>query len=383
MKQTKILYIITKLAVGGAQDTVIDSVEHLNKAKKIYSEIACGPIEKNVGNLENLAISKGIRLVKIQGLTNNIKPISNIRALFILYKYIKKKKFQIVHTHSSVAGIIGRIAARFAKIPVIIHTVHGWGIRPDMPKIKQKVYIWLERFCERFTDKLIVVSKFNIDKGLKYKVGKPSKYTVIHSGIDIKKFSKEINTKEKKKQLGLDEDKPVVGMIGRLDAQKNPLDFVKSAGIIQKRFPNVQFIIVGDGPLRKQTEALINRLNVKNFHLLGFRRDVDEILQIIDISVLTSLWEGLPRVFPESMAAKKPIVATNVDGAPEAIIDGETGFIVQPKQPEALAEKVLFLLNNPNKSKQMGIKAFKRVNQFSLSRMLKDIDSLYDELLTQ
>jgi len=379
MKPTKILHIITKLEVGGAQQNTIYTVEHLNK-QGAYSEIVAGPVLQEK-NLMQDARSRNIKVTTIEGITNEIRPIKNIKATIKTYQYIKKNRFAIVHTHSSVAGIIGRIAAKLAGTPIIIHTVHGWGIRPDMPKLKELLYIWLERFCERFTDKLIVVSKFNIDKGLKYKIGKLSKYTVIHSGIDIKKFSKEINAKEKKKELGLDEDMPVVGMIGRLDAQKNPLDFVKAAQIIQKSFPNVQFIIVGDGPLRKQTEALIKRLNVKNFYILGFRSDVNEILQIIDISVLTSLWEGLPRVFPESMAAKKPIVATNVDGAPEAIIDGETGFIVAPKSPEIFAEKVLSLLKNPEIAEQMGQAGFKRVNQFSLDKMLEDIDSLYENLL--
>jgi len=370
----KILHIITKLEIGGAQFNTLYSVEHQNKQKNTSSEIVAGPIVNKDKNLMPEAKKRKIKVTIIKGITNTINPIKNTIALIQTYRYIKKHNFQIVHTHSSVAGIIGRIAAKLAKTKVIIHTVHGWGIRSDLPKWKLQLYLTLERACAKFTDKLIVVSKYNIDKGLKYKIGKKSKYTVIYSGIDIKKFSKKINIQKKKQQLKLSNN-PVIGMIGRLDDQKNPLDFVRVASIVQKKHPNTQFIIVGDGPLKNQTKSLVKRLNVKNFHLFGFRDDVDEILQIIEIFVLTSLWEGLPRVFLESMAAGKPIVANNVDGAPEAITNN--GYILPPKAPKLMAQKIACLLNNPKAAIQMGKQGKQLVKKFSVNKMLKDIDNLY------
>ena len=311
----------------------------------------------------------------------DINPVSNSLALFRLRSYFKKNKFDIVHTHSSAAGILGRIAARLAGVPVIIHTVHGWGLQEGMNFFKKQLYIFLERLCGKFTDKLVVVSKVDIEKGLEYKIGNRSKYAVIYSGIDIKKFSKTADTGKKRKELGLKETLPVVGMIGRLDVQKNPLDFVRAAAEIQKQFRNVQFVIVGDGPLRKQAEELVKELKIQNFRLLGFRDDVDEIIHTFDISVMTSLWEGLPRVFPESMAAKKPIVATNVDGAKEAIVEGVNGFRVETHRPEKVAEKVLYLLKNPRIAREMGEKGYAMVEKFSLSKMLQDIEDLYEKLI--
>ncbi len=378
----RILHIITKLDIGGAQQNTIYNVEHLNKLKNFYSEIVAGPVIEEE-NLVQYAKDRKIKVTIIEGITNNIRPLKNILGLIKTYRYIKKNNFTIVHTHSSVAGIIGRIAARIAKTPIIIHTVHGWGIRPDMPKIKQILYIWLERFCERFTDRMVVVSRFNIDKGLGYGFGKRSKYAVVHSGIDVERFSRKIDVSKKRIELGLDADRPVVGMIGRLDTQKNPLDFVKVAYLVQKKYSDAQFIIVGDGPLRGQTEAMIKKLKVREFHLLGFRDDVDEIIKIMDISVLTSLWEGLPRVFPESMAAKKPIVAYNVDGAPEAIIDGKNGYLIPSMDKDLLAKKILYLLKNPETARQMGIEGYMMVDLFSLNKMLEDIDSLYEKLLKE
>ncbi len=372
----KILHIITKLEVGGAQQNTIYTVEHLNRQENVHSEIIAGPIVSRKNLMKN-ARDRGINVTVIKGITNEIRPIKNLTAMLKAYKHIRKGRFDIVHTHSSVAGIIGRIAARLAKTPVIIHTVHGWGIRPDLPKWKLKIYILLERICARFTHKLITVSERDIRKGLKNSIGKKSQYTVIRSGIDISRFSKNINKEKKKKELGIDPKKPVVGMVGRLDKQKNPLDFVRAASKVQKKHPEVQFIIAGDGPLRKQTESLIKKLKVNNFHILGFRDDVNEIIQILDISVLTSLWEGLPRVFPESMAAKKPIIATDVDGAREAIINSKNGFITQPKKPEQTAEKIYFLLQNPKKAKKMGENGFAMAEKFSLKTMLNKLYELY------
>lgn len=376
----KILHIITKLEYGGAQFNTIYSAEHQDRQKNNSSEIIAGPIINKEKNLLSEAKKRKVKLKIIDGITNEIKPIKNLKALIKTYQYIKKNKFDIVHTHSSVAGIIGRIAAKLAKTPVIIHTVHGWGIRPDFPRWKLFIYITLERLCAKFTHKLIVVSKYNIHKGLKHNIGKKHQYKVIYSGIDIKKFSKKIDIKKKRQQLKLNNN-PIIGMIGRLDQQKNPLDFVRVIHEVQKTHQKTQFIIVGDGPLRKQTTELIKKLNVKNFHILGFRNDIDEILQIIDITCLTSLWEGLPRVFPESMAAGKPIVANNVDGAPEAIIDGKNGFIVPIKRPKVMAKKILFLLNHLKIAENMGENGYKRVNQFSLEKMLNDLDKLYNEFL--
>lgn len=371
----KILHIITSLDIGGASKNTIFSAAHQNK--KNHSEIVSGPTGKE--NLVNEARKKGIKVKIIKGMSNRIRPLEFISAISSIKKYIEKNKFDVVHTHSSVAGILGRIAAKKAGVPVIVHTVHGWGLQEGMNPFKKWVYVMLERYCAGFTDKLIVVSKFNIDKGLKHKIGSMKQYQVIYSGIPINKFSRKINKTKKRKELGLD-DNPVVCMVGRLDKQKNPTDFIKAASIVSREIPDAQFIIVGGGPLESRCRNLIKQLGLENIHILGFRDDVAEILQISDIFVLTSLWEGLPRLFPESMAAKKPIVATNVDGAPEAIKNGRNGFIVQTHKPKLIAEKVLYLLNNPAKAKDLGKEGLKMVEKFSLKKMLDDIDRLYKEL---
>jgi glycosyltransferase involved in cell wall biosynthesis len=182
-------------------------------------------------------------------------------------------------------------------------------------------------------------------------------------------------------ELGLDPDCKLVGMIGRLDEQKNPLDFIRTAAIVSKSYSKVQFLIVGGGSLRPECERLINELSLKeNLFLLGYRNDVARIMSILTIAAMSSLWEGLPIVFLEAMSAGKPIVANNVDGASDVVIDGETGFLVPPHQPSEMAERILYLLNNEKECNAMGHIAQQRSSYFSTQRMVERIESLYREL---
>jgi glycosyltransferase involved in cell wall biosynthesis len=376
-KKTKVLHIITKLAVGGAQKNTIYLAERLNN-EKFYSEICCGPSKKAYGSLVNDAVKKGVNVKLIKGLTNEFRLFGYLRALNQLKSYIKKNRFDIVHTHSSAAGILGRIAARLAKTPVIIHTVHGWGLQEGMSFMKKKTYLTLERFCARFTDKLVCVSEADIKTGIEKKICKDrKKYTVVRSGIDVNEFSKQIDLNKKKKELGINPEQVVIGTVGRLDKQKNPIDFLKAAKIVLNKNPNAFFLFVGDGPLRAKTEKLLKINNLNNFKILGFRNDVDELVHVFDMLVLTSLWEGLPRAVIEAMAAKKPVIANNVGGVREAVRDSFNGFITQPYNHKQTAEKILFLLENPDKRNEMGLNGYKLVEEFSDTRMLEQIKALY------
>ncbi|MBW2999947.1 glycosyltransferase family 4 protein, partial [Candidatus Woesearchaeota archaeon] len=306
------------------------------------------------------------------------RPFGYLKALNQLKSHIKKNKFDIVHTHSSAAGILGRIAARLAKTPVIIHTVHGWGLQEGMSFMKKKIYLMLERFCAGFTDKIVCVSEADIKTGIEKKICRDrKKYAVIRSGIDVNKFSKQIDINKKKKELGINPEQIVIGTVGRLDKQKNPIDLLKAAKIVLNKNPNALFLFAGDGPLREKTEKLLKINNLNNFKILGFRNDVDELVHVFDMLVLTSLWEGLPRAVIEAMAAKNPVIANNVGGVREAVRDSFNGFVTQPYNHKQTAEKILFLLENPDKRNEMGLNGHKLVEEFSDTRMLQKIKELY------
>jgi len=183
-KPIRVAHIITKLALGGAQENTAASAAYMNSLPDYYSEIIAGPVRiKHDGSVEPLVRIQGTNIQRCNGLTNNLKPFIMLYSLFWLASYLKRKKFTIVHTHSSVAGIMGRLAAKIAGTKIIVHTIHGWGLRKDLTEPKKSLYILLERLCSSFTHKLIAVSKFNITKGLRYKIGRRKQYTVIHSGI--------------------------------------------------------------------------------------------------------------------------------------------------------------------------------------------------------
>jgi glycosyltransferase involved in cell wall biosynthesis len=280
-----------------------------------------------------------------------------------------------------VGGVVGRLAAFIARVPVIVHHVHGWGIQENMSTTVKTLYLILERICARFTDRLIAVSDPTIQKGLSYRICKEDKFALIYNGINLEKFRQQVNEQKVRSGLGLDSDSKLVGMIARLDQQKNPLDLIRAAAIVVKSYPKVQFLIAGDGSLRAECESLIDELNLRGkFFLLGYRDDIDKIMPILTLTALSSLWEGLPVVFQEAMSAGKPIVANDVDGARDVIVDGVTGYLVTPHQPQEMAERILHLLNDEKLCHEMGVKAQKYSERFSGEQMLENIASLYGEL---
>jgi glycosyltransferase involved in cell wall biosynthesis len=296
-------------------------------------------------------------------------------------RIIVEGRYDVVHTHSSVAGVVGRLAAIAAGRPVIIHHVHGWPLSQDMGVRMRMLYVTLERLCARYTTRIVAVSRPDIQKGLAYRICKEDKFSLIYNGIDLDKFRQPVDAQQMRKELHLDLNCKLVGMIGRLDQQKNPLDFIRAAAIVAGSYSDVQFVIIGDGSLRGECERLIHELKMNDkVFLLGYRDDVAKILPILTIAAMSSLWEGLPIAFLESMSAGKPIVANDVDGASDVVINGETGFLVPPHQPSKMAERILYLLNNDVLCNEMRHVAQQRSNYFSVQRMVKQIESLYKEL---
>ncbi|HEX6268699.1 MAG TPA: exopolysaccharide biosynthesis polyprenyl glycosylphosphotransferase [Anaerolineales bacterium] len=380
-RSTRVLLVITGLATGGATNVVLDLARHFKNHPGFNLQLVTGPIPPGRNDMTYLAKDLDIPTRVIPSLINHIDPVVNLKAVADLRRIMVEGKYDIVHTHSSVAGVVGRIAALAAGIPVILHHVHGWGPLEGMTVWTKKLYLTLERFCAKFTDRIITVAEPDIQKGLDQGIGTEDKFTLINNGIDLEKFRQDVDAQQVRSELGLDPKCKLVGMVGRLDEQKNPLDLIKAAAIVTQSYPKVQFLIVGDGSLRPDCEKLINELNLKDkFFLLGFRNDVPRILPILTITAMSSLWEGLPLAFLESMSAGKPIVANNIDGAGDVVVDGETGFLVNPRQPQAMAERILALLNNERLCNKMGRIAQQRSEYFSLPRMLGKVEALYKEL---
>ncbi|MFN8490592.1 MAG: glycosyltransferase family 4 protein [Caldilineaceae bacterium] len=383
-KKIRVLHPITRLIIGGAQENTILTAHLLDKNEWAVDVIS-GPQTGPEGSLIEMAYEQGISLTLEPALVREVNPLKDLLVVFRLARFIKRGGYTIVHTHSSKAGIVGRWAAKLAGVPVIVHTVHGWAHHDRQHWLVRAYYILMEKVTLPITDKLIVVSALNIEKGLQDGIGQPDDYVVIRSGIELDRFGQpQVPRAEMRKSLGIPLDAPVIGSVTRLSAQKAPLDFIRAAGLVAQARPDAYFVMVGDGALRAEVEALAIEVGIKEHLVLtGLRRDVPELMAAFDIFALSSLWEGLPRVLPQAMATGLPLVATATDGSVEAVVDGVNGLLVPPGEPEKLGQALLRLLNDPALAHRMGEAGRERVAEFSDRRMVEQIAALYRELLKE
>jgi len=385
MCKIRVLQLITRLIVGGAQEHAMLTADFLGK-NRYEVEVWSGPQTGSEGSLKAEFRRRGIKLEFIPELVREINSVKDFLALFKIIRKLKKQPFDIIHTNSSKAGILGRLAAKLAGVPIVVHTVHGWSFHDHMRTMERKIYIALEKWTGRFTDKFITVTDLDIKKGLDAGISKPDKYVTIHSAIEIERYRTPTKNREEIiSELGLDPSKITVGTVSRMSQQKAPIGFLNTAKMICEKYDNVQFLFIGDGPLRQEVENFIMFHHLENkVFIPGIRYDVPNMLAVMDIFILNSLWEGLPRVFPQAMAASLPIIATKVNGAPEAIENGKNGFLVTPGKPEEMVEKIGILLNDKNRREEMGKTGYGIVDlAFNAIHMIEQIEKVYENCLKQ
>lgn len=372
----KVCYIITKLELGGAQKVALYTAEHINKNN--FQEFL---ITGKGGILDEEAASK-FRIYQLKNFVREVSPIKDLKTLYHIYIVLKREKPDIVHTHSSKAGILGRLAAKIAGVKTIVHTIHGYGFNETQKWYVKYLYIYIEKFWAFFTNKLIAVSKEDIKKGIKYKIAKENKFELIRAGIDTNYYKNYIPSPEFKKQFKKNSDTKIVSTIGPFKPQKNLKDFIKAASIVLKKNKNIIFLIIGDGEQRKELETLISNLNlINNIFLLGWRNDIPEILTSSDLFVMTSLWEGLPCTILEAMCCSKPVIANSVDGVKEIIQEAKTGFLVKPYDFKYTADKITYLLDHPELLKKMGINAKNSIGQeYDINYTVTQHEKLYKSL---
>ncbi|MFO7540898.1 MAG: glycosyltransferase family 4 protein [Chloroflexota bacterium] len=387
MTKIRVLHPITRLIIGGAQENTMLTADLMNNGtvgKDPYQvEIVSGPQTGPEGSLIEEVRQRGIPLTILPGMRRELSPLNDLRVIGQLRRLMTaengRPRYDIVHTHSSKAGVVGRLAAAKAKVPLIIHTVHGWSFHDRMPPGRRGFYVALERIAARYSHKMIVVSPKDIDKGLEQGIGRPDDYVLIRSGIELDRFGHPIvPPAEMRRRLGIPLEAPVIGSVTRLSPQKSPLDLIDAFAHVQQQRPDTWLVVVGDGLLRPQVEQRLEELGIASRVVLtGLRRDIPELMAAFDIFVLSSLWEGLPRVLPQAMASGLPIVCTAADGTAEAVVDGENGFLTPRGQPEALAARVLTLLADEQLRREMGENGRFRAPEFGAVKMVQDIDNLY------
>lgn len=376
-----VAHLITKLELGGAQQNTLFTVSHLDRARFRPALIAG---EHGILDEEAKALCD-VAYYQVPSLVRRISPLRDLRALTALTSLLARLKPTIVHTHSSKAGILGRWAARLARVPIIIHSIHGFGFTRYQHPVVQRTLIALERAAARFTTRFFAVSEANRRLGIELGLFAEEQCTVIRSGVDLAALRQtRVDVAAKKRELGCHPEWPLIGMIAPLKPQKAPLDFVRAAVLVRKAKPNTQFLLVGDGELREAIEAEVRRLGLSDaFSLTGWRRDIAEVMRCFDVFVLTSLWEGLPRVYLEALASGVPIVGTKVDGAAEVIQEGVNGYLTEPGDVRSLAERVISLLSDPNAATQMGRNGQALPEEFDIYEMVRQQEREYEHLVAK
>jgi len=376
--KTKVFHVITKLELGGAQKVVLMTLERLPKDR--YDPALVTGTE---GLLVDEALqTPGLRVLWVPPLVREIRPVKDLLTLVHLWRLFRRERPHVVHTHSSKAGILGRWAAKLAGVPVIFHTVHGFSFNDFQRPLVRATYRWLERVTAKITSKIIVVSYADAEKGENNGIFRRGDWILCRAGIYLEEFIRPDPRRRKLKEWGIPEDMVTVGMISNFKPQKSPMDFIDIAARVLKSSDRIHFVMAGDGELRSEVESRILSHGIsRHVTLLGWQNDMPEVYRNLDVVVLTSLWEGLPCVFSEAMASELPVVATNVDGAREAIIDGDNGYLHEPHDVDAMARSVLRLAADPDLRRAMGRRGKDRVMEFDIDTSVAALESAYRECL--
>lgn len=378
IKPVKVLLVVTLSEMGGAQKVVYHLAAGLD-ARLFDVTVACAPGGELVSWLRQLP--RKIRVVEIPELKRNIAPFSDLIAFFSLYKLIRQERFDVVHCHSSKAGILGRLAAWLAGVPKVFFTVHGWGINEYQRWPVRLFYTWAERLAGAVSTKVICVSESDLLKGQNLELVAKDKLSVIYNGLPEPKKQKGILRGE----LNIKKEDIIIGTVARLATQKDPLFLLRVAERMINHSSNgitegkLYFVIIGDGPLRAQCEAFINGkgFNERVF-LLGAREEAVQLIRDFDMFVLFSRWEGLPLTIIEAMQVGCPVVANAVGGVGELVLDQKTGYLINGLDVNE-AEKALWdLVIDRDKRLSMGEAGRQRAVQlFDMREMVEKYRELY------
>lgn len=374
-KKLRILQIVAS-SQGGAAEHVVCVSKRINGSRFDFTVV----MSEDDGNIIPSDFEKlGVKVVLF-----SISKGFSLTELLKLWTFIRSYGFDIVHCHGTRAAIFGRLAAGLSKRrPKIAYTIHGFHALHYVNPCKRELMLTLERLLGAFTDAVICVSYSDMESVVKAKLIKKEKVFTVWNGVNIKSFRDIILNKQvKRKELGISVDAFLLTTICRLHPQKDFTTLLRAFKLTLEELPRSQLLVVGDGPLREDLEVQIKRLGLETKVILtGVRRDIPEILAITDVFVLSTLWEGLPIVLLEAMASAKPVIASDVCGNREVVVNKETGILVSPGDHTAMARAILELARDPEKAKEMGKKGLARVKEnFTAEKMEQNIVRIYEML---
>lgn len=375
MTRPRVLLLITHLDPGGAQETVLLLAQGLPAYG--FDVVVAGRPGSETDRLEE----SGIPYIPVDELFRPVSMRQDALAFRAIHRILRDERVDIVHTHSSKAGVLGRIAARLHRVPGIVHTSHGLPVNPDMTRGERTVLLMAERVSARASHRIVAVSHSTERELLDLKLGRRGQIVVIPSGVDIGRFAS-ANRTEARRLLEVPDDALVVGWVGRHFDQKRPQHIVEVARRVIQRVPGSVAVMIGDGPMLEDTRAAAD--DEPRIRVLGHCADVDRVYVGFDVFLLASAWEGLPRTVLEAQAAGVPVVATDVNGVREAVRHGETGLLAPLGRLGDLADQVCYLLENEAERERFSRNARQGIGtDFSENHTVEATAKLYRELLAK
>lgn len=381
LPRTKVLHVITRFIGGSGGNTLLSAAGM--DADRYETWVASMP----GGPLWERAETAGVRTVRLRHMRERISPVQDLLACLELVRLIRRERFSVVHTHCSKAGLIARVAAALAGTPVVVHTFHIFAAHEGLSRSRRLAYLLMDRAVRRLADRYVAVSPRVAQEAVEQRLAPPGGIVVAPSAIELDDVPTQADPRVRD-ELGVSHDAPLIGTVGRIVAQKRPLDFVRMCALVQEARPEARFVMVGDATLEsagleEATRAEAARLGVPVI-FTGFRPDAPRVAAAFDVYVVPSLYEGLGRAVTEAMASGRPVVATAVNGVPDLVAPGATGLLAEPADPESLARAVLWLLDHPDEAAQMGACGRERVmTHFAPPVMCQVLDATYGELLGQ
>ena len=377
----RVTHVITRLIVGGAQENTVASVLGLRNKAGLEVDLVSGPASGPEGSLESSFDHIPGALTITPRLVRPVHPLKDCLALRDLTRLFLERKPDIVHTHSSKAGVLGRLAARRAGVPIIVHTIHGPSFGPFQGALANVVFTAAERRAARCTTHFVVVANAMKEQFLAAGIGRPEQFTRVFSGFPLGPFLQARNDFSLRHRLGLAPEDFVVGKVARLFKLKGHDDLIAAAPELVRRCPRMKFLLVGGGPWRGRFESRVRALGLQgHFAFTGLvpPAEIPGYLGIMDALVHLSYREGIPRAVPQALAAARPVVAYDCDGAGEVCLENQTGFLIPPGDQRLLTERLLQLAGDCALRERLGHHGRQLVrDRFPVERMVDDLHALY------
>lgn len=377
----RVVHIITRLIVGGAQENTVSSVLGLRDCPGLEVQLISGPTEGSEGSLEPELSGCPNGLLHSPHLVRAVHPWHDALAVRDLTRQLVALRPQIVHTHSSKAGILGRLAARRAGVPIVIHTIHGPSFGAFQGALANALFTTAERVAARYTTHFVSVADAMTRQFLAAGIGRPGQFTRVFSGFALEPFLGARNALPLRRHLGLSDEDVVVGKVARLFKLKGHDELIDEAPVIIRACPRVKFLIVGGGPWQERLEARVRDSGLeRHFVFTGLvpPSEVPPLVGVMDMLVHLSRREGLARALPQALAAARPVVAYDCDGAGEVCLDAETGFLVPVGDREKLRDAILRLASDVELRRRLGEQGREFVRErFPVKRMVDELHALY------